>query len=36
MAIDLAKNNKKVEYLKGHFWEAIPAMCVTFLFDTHD
>jgi len=30
------KNNGKVEYLKGHFWEAILAMWVKFLFDTYD
>ena len=31
-----SKNNKKVEYLIGHFWEAIQAMRVKFLWDTYD
>jgi len=35
MAIGSAKIMKKVEYLKGHFWEAIQAMWVKFLFNTY-
>ena len=31
-----SKNNKKGEYFKGHFWEAIQAMKVKFLWDTYD
>ena len=31
-----SKNNKKVEYLIGHFGEAIQAMGMKFLWDTYD
>ena len=31
-----SKNNQKVEYLIAHFWEAIQAMGMKFLWDTYD
>ena len=30
-----SKNNQKVEYVIGHFWEAIQAMGMKFLWDTY-
>ena len=31
-----SKNSKNVEYLMSHFWEAIQATGVKFLWDTYD